>query len=470
MSNSVNRSEFIPMPSLSLTHLHGDIESGPLPAPASRAARVAGEAAHLLSQLPSGLRTTASMTMKGMAQAGNATLSGAKTAGNSLGKFVGAPLQNRAWGAIAGHALQQMITCGGPTLLREEAFIEAYNLMLPHLTQKSPAAAVTLQMCISAASIAAHYAVREPRIERDPQGNQVAVRGHFGLSPEHADVLRRDKPQEWDANVETQRTNSQRVTGQQITAELINTGLSLAGAISGNHGLTTRILSSQIRNTLYAASRESLQASLSLTGSSQGKATFGVNDAHMSINAAWYTAMTLTMGLMQDALIHSALPKGYSVSGPELRDADGQLLKGKELHQLGLVVSGVRLTCNTMIETVDAFLGKHYDTKQSGDTQKFSASLPLKDYGRLLDHSVARLSWNNFANGTTLAAQQIASRITDGHVPSALQSLLGNAGSAAAFGLTYKMVNQTYQSHAKVRAAVEQDAKQQSFIDMESRA
>ena len=234
----------------------------------------------------------------------------------------------------------------------------------------------------------------------------------------------------------------------------MNVGMSLAGALTGNPGLTARVLSTQLRNVIYAGTRESLQATGSMVASRDGKASYGVSDDNMSTNGAWYTLNTLAMGMLQDGLIQKALPKGYTVSGPEIRDAAGKPLSGKALHEMGAIVSALRAACNTVIETGDAFLGKHYDAKQVGDSQKFSPSLPMKDYGRLLDHSIARLSWNNFANGSTLASQQIMNAITKGNMSPLLSSLFNNAGTAAAFGLTYKVVNQIYQAHSKVRGAV----------------
>ncbi|WP_158781895.1 hypothetical protein [Pantoea sp. BAV 3049] len=477
----------------------GDIESGPQPDNRpGRAARAAGSATQFFSGMKEsagrgsraaleGMKSGGSYALGSAKTAGNATWGGMKTGGNmawsggktvgnagwkgakiagrtgwndtkasaiSLGKFTAAPLQNKAWGALGGHALQQMITCGLPTMMREEAFIEAYNLMLPHLAEKHPAAAVGLQVALSLANIAAHQHIREPRLARDPQNNDVAVRGQFGLSPNQADVIRRDKPEEWARLSAQTATDSSRVTGQQIAAELLNVGMSLAGAISGNSGLTARVLSTQLRNVIYAATRESLQATGSMVASRDGKASFGVSDDNMSTNGAWYTLNTLAMGMLQDGLIQKALPKGYSVSGPELRDAAGQRLSGKELHEMAAIVSSIRAACNSVIETGDAFLGKHYDAKQVGDSQKLSPSLPMKDYGRLLDHSIARLSWNNIANSTTLLSQQGFNALTKGKAPQLLSSLFNNAGTAAAFGLTYKMVNQIYQAHSKVRGAV----------------
>lgn len=501
MSNSIQpHRQHIP---LTTQGGRGDIESGPRPDTGpGRAARAGTSAAAFLSSLAEGAGTLAGQgsdaAWNGLKKGGNATLGGMQTAGNtawggmkttgnlaltggkavgnagwkgakiagkagwnetknsavSLGKFTSGPLQNKAWGALGGHALQQAMTCGLPTMMREEAFIEAYNMLLPHLAEKHPAAAVGIQVAVSLANVAAHLHVREPRLERDPQNNQVAVRGQFGLSPGQADVMRRDKPEEWNRLTQQNQTDSKRITGQQVMAELLNIGLSVAGTQTGNPGLTARVLSTQLRNVIYAGARESLQATGSMVASREGKASHGVNDDSMSTNGAWYTLNTLAMGMLQDGLIQKALPKGYTVSGPEIRDAGGQRLTGKELHEMAAIVSALRSACNTVIETGDAFLGKHYDAKQVGDSQKFSPSLPMKDYGRLLDHSIARLSWNNFATGSTVAAQQIMGAITKGNMSPVLSSLFNNAGTAAAFGLTYKMVNQIYQSHSKVRGAV----------------
>lgn len=484
---------------MTVQNSRGDIESGPMPdAMPGRAARASRDAGQFFSGMAdsakkgwqstsgglhsfgnatwNGMKTTGSyagekLTVAGKAGwqgtkfVGNQSLKGIKTVGKAgwnetkhsavtLGKFASAPLQNKAWGALGGHALQQMVTCGLPTLMREEAFIEAYNMMLPHLAEKHPAAAVGLQVAVSLANIAAHHHIREPRLARDPQNNSVAVRGQFGLSPDQAAVMQRDKPQQWQNLVDKHQGDSRRVTGQQVAAELMNIGMSAAGALTGNSGLTARVLSTQLRNVLYAASRESLQATGSMVASRDGKASHGVSDDHMRTNGAWYTLNTLAMGMLQDSLIQKALPQGYTVSGPEIRDAAGQRLSGNELHAMAALVSGIRAACNTVIETGDAFLGKHYDAKRAGDSQKFSPSLPMKDYGRLLDHSIARLSWNNFANASTLAAQQVLNAATKGSLSPMLSSLLNNGGTAAAFGLTYKMVNQIYQAHSKVRGAV----------------
>ncbi len=503
----------------------GDEESGPRPDDApGRAARAAASAGQFFSTLSEGAwggtktgggklwdgtKALGSMTLSGAKSGGNKVLDGSKTLGNmtlnvaksggskilessktagklgwqgakfagkagwqetaasaaDLGKFTLAPLQNKAWGALSGHALQQMITCGLPTMAREEAFIEAYNQLLPHLVEKHPTAAVTLQAVISLANVALQHHLREPRLMRQTepdaqpqsgsiQPGEVAVRGQFGLSPDQANVIKRDKPAEWARLSQQTVKDSKRVSGQQVMAEVLNVGMSLAGVLSGNPALTARVMSTQLRNVIYAGARESLQATGSLVASRKGTPGYGVNDDNMSTNAAWYTLNTLAMGMLQDGLIQKALPKGYSVSGPEIRDAAGQRLTGKALHEMGAIVSALRSACNAFIETGDAFLGKHYDSKQVGDTQKFAPSLPMKDYARLLDHSIARLSWNNFANSSTLASQQILAAITKGHTSPVLSSLFNNAGTAAAFGLTYKMVNQIYQAHSKVRGAI----------------
>lgn len=469
----------LPFHNIPLTPInHGirqDVQPSHIQTDAAHGASAAGLAANFFSGAKHYGGSALNATGSALGRMGSASWNGVKSAGNAawnsgsaLGSFVAAPLQNKAWGALGGHAAQQMLTCGLPTMLREEAFIEAYNAMLPHLVEQHPYAAVGLQMGVSLASVAAQHYLREPRLARDPNGDEVAVRGHFGLSVDEAAQIKADdverrangETEQWPQLVAKHQAASKRVTGQQVMAELMNTGMSIAGAASGNPALTSRVLSTQLRNIAYAYTREPLQAAVSTTASAStrpGEApnpTSGVNNAHMRTNAAWYTGMTLAMGTLQDALISSALPKGYSVSGPEIRDAQGQRLTGGELHEMAALVSGLRAVCNSAIETADAFLGKHYDNKQVGNSQQFKASLPMKDFERVLDHSIARLSWNNFATGSNLAAQQALNAMTQGKIPSQVSGTLNNIGTAAAFGLTYNMVNQIYQAHGKVRGAV----------------
>ncbi|MBD1552323.1 hypothetical protein [Pseudomonas typographi] len=343
--------------------------------------------------------------------------------------------------------MQQLVTCGATTFAREEVFMHAYHAMLPILEKKGAPALLVAQLAISAAKVGANI-YRQTRLEHPDK--EVAVRGHFGLSNT-----------EWQSKSAIQKaqltaqheTDSRNITRNQLLAETAFFVMSLMSHTQGDGALAVRVLSTQLRNLTYAASRETLQASTAFTASTHGIAAHGVNAEHMAANGWTYTAMTLAMSYLQDAVIGHTLPAGQSVAGPALSDASGKPLSGAALNNAVNLVAGVRSMANTATEFMDAFRGKHYDLEQVGDTQKIQTDLtklfPLKDYGRLLDHSFARLSWNNISGAMPLALDSI----TKGKVPPAVSQFINNAGSAAMFGMTYRMVNQSYQAHAKMRAA-----------------
>lgn len=361
----------------------------------------------------------------------------------------------RTLGAMAGHATQQLITCGATTLAREEVFMHAYNAMLPALEGNAKWALLGAQSAISIVTVAANLN-RHVRLQRlDDQGSSAGVRGQFGLSPQQWQTK---TPEEQKKLIAQHHTDSRNVTRNAAVAEAGYMVMSVLSLAKGDGALAARILATQLRNLTYAGSRETLQASIGLTTSVHGKASHGVNESNMAVNGWTYTAMTLAMGYLQDAVINKALPAGQSVAGPALINGQGQPLKGKALTDAINLVAGVRALANTAVELTDAMRGKHYDLKQVGDEQRLQTDVkkmfPLKDYERLLDHSPARLSWNNISNATVLAAGEIANLATDGKLPEGSAQLINNLGTAAMFGMTYTPVNGNYGGLAGVRGAI----------------
>jgi hypothetical protein len=353
----------------------------------------------------------------------------------------------RTMGAMAGHALQQAVTCGATTFAREEVFMHAYNAMLPMLQDHGAPALMAAQVAVSGTKIAANL-YRHSRLQHpDPE---VGVRGHFGLSPEE---WQRKTPTEKAALTAEHKSDSRNVTRNEIVADAAFLVMSALSHSHGDGALAARVLATQMRNLTYAASRETLQATIATTTSSNGTSTHGVNSDHMNANAWTYSAMTLAMGYLQDAVIGHALPAGQSAAGPTVNDEHGKPLTGAALNSAINTVAGIRALANTAIETVDAYRGKHASLAEVGDTQKLqtdpSKLLPLKDYERLLDHSPARLSWNNISGALPLALDAL----TKGKVSPAVSQFFNNAGAAAMFGLTYETVNKTYNAHASNRAA-----------------
>ncbi len=353
----------------------------------------------------------------------------------------------RTMGAMAGHALQQAVTCGATTFAREEVFMHAYNAMLPILQDQGAPALMAAQVAVSGTKIAANL-YRHSRLDHpDPEAG---VRGHFGLSPEQ---WQSKTPTEKAALTAEHKSDSRNVTRNEIVADAAFLVMSALSHSHGDGALAARVLATQMRNLTYAASRETLQATVSTTTSSNGTSTHGVNSDHMNANAWTYSAMTLAMGYLQDAVIGHALPAGQSAAGPTVNDEHGKPLTGAALNSAINTVAGIRALANTAIETVDAYRGKHASLAEVGDTQKLqtdaSKLLPLKDYERLLDHSPARLSWNNISGALPLALDTL----TKGKVSPAVSQFFNNAGAAAMFGLTYETVNKTYNAHATNRAA-----------------
>lgn len=307
--------------------------------------------------------------------------------------------------AAAGQTLQQMVTCGLPTYVREVAFMHAYSALADGLGAKS---------------------------RSEAKWN--------GLAPDKQDALRTQM-----------KRDSRNVTRNQVAAEAIYLSLGALGAVRGDGALSARILSTQLRNVIYAVSREAMQASLSMTGKHDDTKTHGVNQDNMALLGWAYGAMTLTMGFVQDTVSPQTLPPGQTLSSPALTGADQQPLRGDALAQSIQTLAGTRAAFNTVIAIMDNHLQKHFDTRQAGTTQQFEASLPLKDYGRILDQSPTRVAWTSLASAINMAMGEV----TRGNTSTALGSFLGNAGTAAAMGLAYRTMNQTFQAHGSVRKAID---------------
>lgn len=348
--------------------------------------------------------------------------------------------------AVCGQTLQQVVTCGLPTYAREVAFMHTYSALANGLAAKSPAAALTLQTAISLVSIASQVYVRQPRLERPGADSTVAVRGHFGLSEAHWQGL---KPEHRVDLSRRQKQDSRNVTRNQVLAEVIYLSLGALGTARGDGALSARILATQLRNVVYAGSREVMQASISLTGKQDDTvSTHGVNENDMATLGWAYAAMTLTMGFVQDSISQQTLPPGQSLSSPALTDNRQRPLQGAQLARSIQALAGMRAGFNTIVAIMDGHLAKHFDARQAGTTQQFKATLPLKDYERVLDQSVARVGWTSLASAANMAMGEVSANLSP-----ALASFLGNTATAAALGLAYRTVNQTFQAHGFERKA-----------------
>lgn len=449
---------------------------------AGRAASQTGQGASAaLGQVSHGTKLALGVFKQGASKAYVAARASTVQAGQDLLKAFG-PLPG-AVGIAGAHLMQQAITCGIPTFAREMAYVG-----LTMKLAENPTMAAGLQAAMTAINVAGHV-IRHRRMDRDPEA---AARGFHGMSKPQWDAA---PPEQQAAMMERQQRSSRWVTQMHAAAMVVNTGAMVAGLAQPGSEKARLFLAtsaaSDVRNLVYAAMRETGQASFSVVGLQAPNASGGVNDQRMSTSAFAYTVSQALGSYSADAILSQARPD-IKVSGGVIRTAAAELASGPALFKMAAVVAGVRAFSNTLGEVQDAYLGKHHEASQAGGRQVFSPSMPgagqyaqkkrellaasegnvstlqlakLRvqtfrenvDISRLLDHSPARMAWN----GTAATAADFASLMA----PSNLRTTLSSFGVAMLFGVAYKPVNQTYQAHAAVRSQVRVDAQAQAMAD-----
>ncbi|MDR7149955.1 hypothetical protein J2W49_001910 [Hydrogenophaga palleronii] len=432
-------------------------------------------------QASQGAKLAGGLVKQGATGALTATGRGAALTGQDLLKALG-PIPH-AVGIAGAHLMQQAVTCGIPTFAREMAFIG-----LTMKLAENPGAAAGVQAAMTAINVAGHV-IRHRRMDRNPEA---AARGFHGMTKPQWDAT---PPDQQAAMMERQQRNSRWVTQMHAAAMVVNTGAMIGGlAQPGNENARLFMATqaaSDVRNLIYAALRETGQASLSMVGLQAPNASGGVNDQRMSTSAFAYTVAQAAGSYGADAIVSHARPD-IRASGGIIRTAAAELASGPALFKMAAVVASVRAVANTLGEVLDAGMAKHHEASQAGGRQVFSPGMPganqyaqkkrelmaasegnvsalqlaqLRvqtfrenvDISRLLDHSPARMAWN----GTAATAADLASLMA----PSNLRTALSSFGVAMMFGASYKPVNQTYQAHAAVRSQVRVDAQAQALAD-----
>lgn len=466
------------------------------------ASRTREGASAAFGQVTHGGQVAIGVAKEGARQAYKAGRAGTVQTGQDLLKAFG-PLP-RAVGIAGAHLMQQAVSCGIPTFAREMAYIG-----LTMKLAENPGTAACLQAAMTAINVAGH-AIRHRRMDRDPEA---AARGFHGMSKAQWDATPTDQQ---TAMAERQQRASRWVTQMHAAAMVVNTGAMIAGLARPDSEDARLFLAtsaaSDVRNLIYAAMRETAQASFSVVGLSKGSNSSGVNDQRMSTSAFAYTVSQALGSYAADAILSQARPD-IRASGGIIRTAAAELASGPALFKMAAAVAGVRAFANTLGEVQDAYLNKHHEASQAGGRQEFKPSLPgaaqyakkkaelletmqqpvgeagaptaqpankakvstlqlarLRvqafrenvDISRLLDHSPTRMAWN----GTAATAADLASLM----VPSNLRTALSSFGVAMLFGASYKPVNQTYQAHSAVRSQVRTDAQAQALAEQGLRA
>ncbi|SMQ94872.1 Hypothetical Protein NBC2815_01526 [Xanthomonas fragariae] len=344
-----------------------------------------------------------------------------------------------ALGAYAGHSLQQLATCGIPTFAREVTMLNIYRLLAnSKFARENPFAIVGMQSVVSMMAILAHAKVRQPRMRRD---QIAAVKGHFGLSDAQWDALPEAEKTE---KMAIQRADSRRVSANQVIAEGGFLTMTSLAAANGDCTIPSQVLATQLRNIVYAGMRELMQASVKLVAT-RGPSTSGVNDQNMSSMATAYSLTTL-LSISSANLAAESIKSSIELRIPGHTSEFGEFA----------AIAAVRAVFNSAVEVVDAALAKHYETKQVGGEQIFNVGdkLPMTDHDRVLDHSIARFSWNQLAGMINLAMQNVAMSSNLAAQNASASNFLYATSTAASYGLSYRNTNQTYQAHARVRSAV----------------
>jgi hypothetical protein len=361
---------------------------------------------------------------------------------------VGTVLQpnSRLLTAAAGHLAHQAISVGIPTFARE---MLAQGLMAG-LHRASPQVAVGLQVGMLVLNVTLQV-VRERREGRNPEE---AGRAFHSLS---AEQWAQASPQERDAMQETQAKHSRLLSVLQVVSSAVNLGLGVANARSGDATAAIQRATTDVKTAAYTTMRDALQASFRMVGIA-GE-THGLSGAHLTTAIATYAAVQVTAGYAGQALVAGAAPEAATATSV-LNGLTSPAAAGMSMAAAwgtAATVAGVKAAVNTVVEAIDWYQRTQHEANQGGARQELNPRINTapenRDYGRLLDHTPGRMAVINTANAVVGAAGYLARKSS-----TALQSLIGNAGSAAVSALTDYSVSNTWQAAAAVRAATSQPA------------
>jgi len=231
-----------------------------------------------------------------------------------------------------------------------------------------------------------------------------------------------------------------------------------------------------VKTAVYATMRDSLQASFSMVGIVG--ATHGLGGAHLTAAIATYAGVQVAAGYAGQALVAGAAPEA-STATSVLNGLVSPAAAGMSTAAAwgtAATVAGVKAAVNTVVETIDFFQRTQHEATQGGATQELAppwgnkkrtqeeanqgGASPIespqinteekkaRDYGRLLDHTPGRMAVINTTNAAVGVAGYLARKSS-----AALQSLIGNVGSAAVSAMTDYSVSNTWQAAAAVRTA-----------------
>jgi len=370
-------------------------------------------------------------------QAAGAVAGELRQQGEALGMVLPS---KRVLGALAGHLVHQSAAVGVPTFLRE-MMAEALTLSVRHMP---PDHALALQVVAGTASVGAQF-LRRRQEARNPNE---AARAFHALTPEQWNALPADRQAKLRRD---QDLHSRMAMNIQVAASMTHIGIGAYAVRSQDKALAempARLLVGDLKGMVYAAMRDSVQASFSMVGTAE--ATQGLIGPHLTASAAAYSMTTVT-GNYAFSYLPPLVPNA-SLATAVLRGESDQM-SNREAWMTRAAVSAVKAAINTGVHTSDWSFMTQQEANQSGTVQRWDPKLKFlkpesRDYSRLLDNTPARITL--IAGGSaTSNAVDLAMRDMPGWASTAAVNLIGGAYE----GLIYKTIGNTWQAQAAVRAA-----------------
>jgi hypothetical protein len=347
----------------------------------------------------------------------------------------------RLLAAAAGHIAHQAVAVGIPTFARE---MLAQGLMAA-LHTASPQAAIGLQAGMLVVNIGLQV-VREQREARNPDE---AARGFHALSPEQWE---QSSPQQQAEMRDTQARHSRLITVLQVASSVSDLVLTGVNVRNGDATSAIQRATTGFKTGIYTTMRDTLQASFRMVGIVGD--THGTSGPHLTAAIATYAGVAGASNYVSDVLLAATAPERSTATAV----LNGVLSTGAAGMSTGaawgtaVTAAGTKAALNTVVEAIDWFQRTQHEANQGGTVQQLAPRINIapehRDYGRLLDHMPGRLAVINSINAATGLAGHFASNSS-----AALQSLIGNAGSAVVTFLTDYSLSSTFQADAAVRTA-----------------
>jgi len=363
----------------------------------------------------------------------------------------------RGSGALAGHALHQLVGTGMATYARE-----ALAIAITMSLRNQPGLALGLHTSTSILNYA-HERMRLRQLARNPDE---AARGFHAATPQEWAETPAELQQ---AMRERQQFHAKAVFAMHMFGEAVSLGFTIAGFRTGNGIQAANAFAQSVKNSAYAILRDSLQASFSMVGFHDDPDSRGNTDSQLSITSGRFGITQVASNYLGNTLMEQLAPGiapagGYIMGVPAESQAMTNALSNP-LNDFSLLVSAaskvalVRAINNWWAEVFDWYQLTRAEAVAAGTYQEWNPRLtganPLyeeRDYARWRDHSATRAAGLKAATALASLFNLIPHK--------GLRDLFGNVGVPLFIALTYKTIGQDWQAAGAVRSTVRAEARE----------